>query len=216
MLDSLALSPLRRKELELATATYASHVHEAGNYLGLRGITEDAALRFRLGVVRDPFPDHERFEGMLCLPYITRAGVVALKFRALDPERKPKYDAPAGQTARLYNVEALHSKGDVVAVCEGEIDALVCSTAVGIPAVGVPGASHWADHWSRAFADYEEVLVIADNDVKPDGKNPGLDHAHRVVRRIPNARLIKPPPGNDLNSWYLSEGREAVRNACGL
>lgn len=174
------------------------------------------ANSYRLGVVPSDYHGFERFAGMLSLPYLTPAGVVAMKFRALDPERKPKYDAPSGQHVRLYNVAALHTQGDVVAICEGEIDAIVMTELVGIPAVGVPGASNWQAHWPRAFSDYTEVVVVCDNDQKDDGSNPGLRHAERVVKSVPGGRLVSPPAGEDLNSWVLSAGVEEVRHACGM
>jgi phage/plasmid primase-like uncharacterized protein len=160
-------------------------------------------------------PEHERFKGMMSIPYLSPAGVLALKFRQLDPERSPKYDSPGGQHARLYNVAALHTPGSTVAICEGELDALVMTTVVGIPAVGIPGASHWQDHWSRCFADYGTVLVIADNDEKEDGSNPGVKHANRVVKALGSAaRCILPPNGMDLGEWVTTHGPDDVRNAC--
>lgn len=215
-MDQLMLSSSVRRSLEAATAAFEENLYDAADFLSARGISETVALGHRLGTVPSDYPGFERFAGMLSLPYLTPAGPAAVKFRALDPERKPKYDAPSGQHARLYNVAALHSKGDVVAICEGEIDAIVCTELVGIPAVGIPGASHWLDHWSRCFADYEEIIVFADNDVREDGSNPGLKHAMKVVGKVPGARLVKPPPGEDINSWYLSAGREAIREVCGL
>lgn len=217
MLDGLIVSSLQRRTLEQATATFEQNLYDAKDFLSARGISEAVARGHRLGATSDSPPvGYERFANMMSLPYLTPTGVVAIKFRALDPERKPKYDAPSGQQVRLYNVAALHTPGDVVAVCEGELDALVMSEIVGIPAVGVPGASNWQDHWVRCFADYETVLVIADNDQKEDGSNPGLKHAEKVVKKIPGARLVKPPAGADLNDWVLDNGVEAVRNACGV
>lgn len=217
MLDSLIVSTLQRQSLEAATEAFEENLYDAADFLSARGISEQVARSYRLGATStDPIVGFERFANMLSIPYLSPAGVLGLKFRALDPERKPKYDAPSGQHARLFNVNALHSKGNVVAICEGEIDAIVMTELVGIPAVGVPGASHWADYWPRCFSDYEEVLVVADNDVKEDGSNPGLKHATRVVSKIAGARLVTPPPGEDVNSWVLRDGAEAVRDACGV
>lgn len=217
MLEQLKLSPSARSSLERATAEFETNLHLAEDFLSARGFSEQVALGYRLGVVgSSPDQEYERFAGMLSIPYLAPSGVLGLKFRALDPERKPKYDQPSGQQPRLYNVAALHTDGDVVAICEGEIDAMVMSDLVGIPAVGVPGASNWQEWWSRCFADYQTVLVISDNDIKEDGSNPGLKHAEKVVKKVPGARLIKPPPGTDVNEWYLKAGREAVRDACGL
>lgn len=217
MLDSLHLSVSARTQMDTAADRYAAHVYQAAGYLEGRGISEHAALACRLGVVSDPLPGHERFEGMLCLPYVTPVGVVALKFRALDPERTPKYDAPVGQHTRLFNVMALHSDSDVIAICEGELDAIVMSHEVGIPAVGIPGASNMQDHWTRVFSDFETVLVIADHDIAKEGKEPpGQRHAQKVAKKIDGARVVLPPPGMDLSDWCMAEGPEAVRKACGV
>lgn len=220
ILDSLSLSSSARATLLQATERYETAVYELAEFLGARGIDEKAALSARLGRVSDPLPEHERHKGMLAIPYLTPAGPVAIKFRCVeDHECKEhghaKYDAPAGQHARLYNVAALHSDGDVVAVCEGELDALVMSEVVGIPAIGIPGASHWQDHWARAFADYERVLILADNDSREDGSNPGLRHAEKLAKKIPGSRVVLPPKGMDASEWVLEHGMEEVRNACG-
>lgn len=217
MLDSLTLSAGARQTLTAASGRYYQHLDLAGPYLESRGISERAARLSRLGVVSDPIPGHERFEGMLCLPYVTPAGVVAMKFRALDPERTPKYDAPVGQHVRLFNVMALHSDSGVIAICEGELDAIVMTHEVGIPAVGIPGASNMQDHWVRCFSDFETVLVIADHDIAKEGKEPpGQRHAQKVAKKIDGARVVLPPPGLDLSDWYMAEGPEAVRKSCGV
>lgn len=219
MLDSLMLSDLARSSLELAAQTYSESVDLAGYFLGNRGITEQAARGFHLGAVSadNALPGHERFIGMLCLPYLSEGGVLALKFRHLDGDSRPKYDQPSGQTPRLYNVLALSKGADVVAVCEGELDAIVCESVLGIPAIGVPGASNWQSHWKRCFADVAEVIVVSDHDVKDDGSDPGLKHAKRVVSEIGSAaRLVLPPAGCDLGEWVLSAGAEEVKEKMGV
>lgn len=219
-LDSLKLSSSVKKTLQEATEAYSLNLAMLESTLTARGISGAAASSFRLGVVTEPVvPEHQRFLGMMSIPYLTPAGTVAMKFRCIAHPGKceghEKYNAPAGQTTRLYNVAALHSPGEVVAVCEGEMDAVVMTTVVGIPAVGVPGASAWKEHWSRCFADYDRVLIVADNDLKDDGKNPGLRHAERVVEKTPGAELVLPPAGLDLSEWVEKEGAETVREVCG-
>lgn len=221
MLDLLTVSASQRSTLEAATAAFEADLYQAQDFLSGRGLADERAVRgHRLGVVSEGYPGFERFAGMLSLPFVTPAGVVAIKFRCiLHPdgcEGHPKYNAPEGQQVRLYNVGALHTDGDVVAICEGEIDALVMTELVGIPAVGVPGASNWQPWYGRAFADYETVLVIGDNDEKDGGKNPGLKHARRVVKEVAGARLVLPPAGEDLNSWYLKVGADEIREICGV
>jgi phosphatidylethanolamine-binding protein (PEBP) family uncharacterized protein len=60
------------------------------------------------------------------------------------------------------------------------------------------------------------VLVVADHDAKEDGSDPGLKHAHRVVKDIPGAELVTPPPGHDLTSWLIEYGVDAVAEGMGL
>lgn len=214
MLDSLIVAPSRRESLERLTAACEKNVQALASFLEPRGISPVAAAQYRLGFVSDDIPGYERFAGMMSLPYCTPSGVVSVKFRRLEGEG-PKYDSPSGQHARLYGVASFQSKGDTIAICEGELDSIVCSTVVGVPAVGSPGTT-WLDHWPRCFADFERVLIVADNDEKEDGSNPGLKHAKSVQKSMPNSQIITPPKGLDLNDWVLRDGAEVVRKAMAL
>lgn len=216
MLDSLLLSRSQRDFLDLATETYQKNVDSVASYLVDRGIGKEAAYAARLGRVSEPLAGHERFEGMLSIPYLTPAGTVAMKFRSLDPDAKQKYDGPSGQHVRLYNAGALATAtGTTVCVCEGELAALVTHHVVGVPAVGAPG-TQWQAHWARCLADFEQVLVVADNDEKEDGSNPGLKHAKSLVAAIPGSRLVLPPPGLDIDEWLLATDVATVRKGLGL
>ena len=214
MLDGLTLSESARKSLETATAAYAVHVDQVAAYLVGRGIGRQAAVSFRLGAVAQPEPGHERFAGMLSIPYVTDAGVVAIKFRRLDGDG-PKYDGPAGQGLRLFNARACAADSDVIAVCEGELDAIKVQQDLGIPAVGTPG-TQWQPHWSRCLSDFDRVVVFADHDAKPDGSDPGLKHANKVRSMIPGAVIVTPPAGFDVSDWIAAEGADAVAKAAGL
>ena len=211
MLDGLLLSESRRASLEKATAIFEGEVQRLRSFLEPRGIELGAATSARLGWASEDVPGYERFAGMMSIPYVTPGGVVAIKFRRLNGDM-PKYDAPSGQHARLFNVAAFQAPGDVIAICEGELDALVCTSVVGVPAVGTPGTT-FLEHWPRCFADHARVLIVADNDEKDDGSNPGLKHAKSVQKQIPNSQIIMPPVGLDLGEWVLECGPEAVRKA---
>lgn len=220
MLDSMLLSSVQKNSLEKAVAKYAATVDDLASYLVARGISKEAAFAQRLGCVSDPEPGHERFRGWLALPFLTEAGVVAMKFRcASDHDCKAvdcqRYDAPAGQKARLFNAGALARGGEVCAVAEGEIKAIVATHELGIPTVGT-SAGVWLDHWNRCLADFDRVLVIADNDIKSDGSNPGVRHAKKVLATLPQGELVTPPAGVDIDDWVLKVGAEEVRNAIGL
>ena len=60
------------------------------------------------------------------------------------------------------------------------------------------------------------MFVLADNDEKTDGRNPGKELADRIGADLANAITIQPPKGLDLTEWVTSDGPEAVRKACGL
>lgn len=220
MLDSLLPSPAQQRNLTDATARYAEQVDLAGPFLVSRGISHETAISAQLGVVSDPVPTHERFEGHMSIPYVTPAGTVAMKFRCIaDHICKDvgcqRYDQPSGQKVHLFNAGVLATtKADAVAVCEGELDAILCTWQLGIPAVGT-AAGTWLDHYPRCFADFEEVIIIADHDVKPDGSSPGIRHAKKVQTTMSRSRIVTPPAGMDLGEWFIKEGREAVLKGIG-
>ena len=205
--------------LEVAESYNRALTPATVSYLSARGIDEQAADGFLLGLVADPGPEHEPYRGRLSIPYITLNGVRTIKFRCLGSHDckaagHPKYLYTPGSGVHLYNVGALLQGSDVVAICEGELDAVVCSTAVGIPAVGVPGVDVWGRgqrHFPRLFQGVERVVIVTDNDRHEDGRNPGAELAGRIARDIEQAVVIQPPPGHDLTEWVLRDGADAVR-----
>lgn len=215
MLDSLLPSNAHRSLLERATAKYEENVDDLASFLGARGIGRAAATGQRLGLVCEPEPGHERFVGFMSIPYVTKGGVVSMKFRRLEGDG-PKYDSPPGQQAHLYGVSTLLDPlADTVLVCEGELDALAAHAQLGVPAVGTPGTT-WLDHWPRCLADFDRVLIIADNDLKDDGSNPGVKHAKKVQGSISESRIVLPPAGLDMTDWLLRDGAESVAKEIGL
>lgn len=214
-LDSLTLSPSLKSSLNEATARYELHVDQAASYLAGRGITREDAGSFRLGFVADPLPGHERFVGMVSIPYLTDAGTVAMKFRRIDGSEGAKYDSPPGQKTRLYNARSLANGGELAVICEGEFD-VIAAVSIGITAAaGTPGTT-WLEHWPRCFGDFDRVAVIADHDAKEDGSDPGMKHAKKVMATIPGAELVTPPAGCDLTDWINEHGGDAVLEALGL
>lgn len=158
----------------------------------------------------EPVIGHDEFRNWLCIPFLTPSGVVALKFRRIAGDANPKYLSDGD--SRLYNVGALHRSSDMIAICEGELDTIILDGVVGIPAIGVPGVSSWKKHYPRVLEGYERVLIFADNDVKESGDNPGMDMAKRICREVPQAVTVSLPKGGDVNSAYLSEGADFLRD----
>jgi DNA primase len=213
---------VQKSSLEEATSRYQQSLDErVRSYLSERGIDESAVLSSRLGLCVDPAPGHEQFRGRLTIPYLSAAGVRTIKARCLEDHvctdvGCPKYLGIAGARGFMFNPSALLVAGEVVAVCEGELDAIVCTEVVGIPAVGVPGVSAWKPHFPRMFSGIPRVICVIDNDEKQDGRNPGRELGERISRDLEQAVVITPPPGEDLSSWCLQVGPEAIRKAAGL
>ena len=167
------------------------------------------AAQYLIGSVVEPIAGHELATGMLSIPYITPSGVVGMKFRRLD-NGTPKYLWPTGQKVGLFNVQDLHKHSDTIAICEGEIDTIVVSGVVGIPAVGIAGVSQWKPHFPMLFEAYDRVIVFADNDAgkHDEGINPGLELGKRIKEDIDRAEVVMLPDGHDVNDVYLKLGVE--------
>ena len=179
--------------------------------LDARGISDVTAARFQIGTITDPINGHEMYEGWISIPYITASGsCVGFKFRRLD-EGKPKYGSPTGQKAHLYNVSDVTIMKPYIVVCEGELDTIIVSGELGIPAVGVPGVAAWKPHFPKLFSGYETVYVVGDNDVKEDGSNPGAEFSKRVANEVMNSTIVTLPPNMDINDYYLVHGASATR-----
>jgi len=144
---------------------------------------------------------------MISIPYRTPAGIVGLKFRRID-DGTPKYLWPTGQKVGLFNVVDLHRSSDTIAICEGELDTIVLSGLVGIPAVGVAGVSQWKPWFPKLFESYSRILILADNDVKEDGRNPGQELAKRIKEDLNSAIIVGLDANLDVNDTYLTYGAE--------
>jgi len=199
----------QRELLEAASHKYATNIHQAESYLASRGITREAARLARLGVVVEPDVGHEAFQGRLSIPYITKTGVVDLRFRSLNPAVEPKYMGMTGAETKLYNVLDIEKAGDYIGVCEGEIDTLTLSNMVGIPCVGVPGANSWKKHYTRLLADFERIFVFA------DGDQPGKEFATSLSRELP-VTVVAMEDGEDVNSTYIKHGAKYIKEKMGI
>ena len=200
---------LQKELLGRAASKYAGSISLAADYLASRGITKEVALQARLGVVEEPEPGHEAYQGRLSIPYITKTGVVDLRFRSLNPAVEPKYMGMTGAETKMYNVLDIERAGDWIGVCEGELDTLTLSLLVGIPCIGVPGANSWKKHYTRLLADFERVFVFA------DGDQPGKEFASSLARELP-VTTISMDDGEDVNSSFVKYGADYIRKKMGL
>jgi DNA primase len=130
---------------------------------------------------------------------------VSVKFRRLD-DGKPKYGQPTGQKLHLYNVTDVALDSSHIVVTEGELDAVIISGILGIPAVGVPGVAAWKPYYAKLMTGFDTVYVVGDNDLKEDGTNPGAEFSKRVASEIINSHIVQLPLGMDINEFYLQHG----------
>ncbi|WP_373686632.1 toprim domain-containing protein [Nocardia terpenica] len=183
--------------------------------MGTRGLmgpsVRETVSGYALGYVADPLPGHETHRGSLAIPYLRWSrehgwAVVSIRFRCIqDHEHKGhgKYMTTAGDRPRLYNTTALLEQSPIIAITEGEIDAIT-SQVCGVPTVGVPGAEAWQPHFREPFLGYRDVFVLA------DGDEAGHRFANTVAKSLPNAKVIPCPPGEDVNSLVMSKGKSAL------
>lgn len=195
---------LQKELLGQAAKNYAANIYQAEGYLKSRGITMEVARLARLGVVVEPEVGHEMYTGRLSIPYITKTGVVDLRFRSLNPAVEPKYMGLTGADTKMYNVLDIERASDFIAICEGELDTITLSGCVGIPCVGVPGANSWKKHYTRLLADFERVFIFA------DGDQPGKEFATSLARELP-VTIVQFPDGDDVNSFYTKFGAQAIK-----
>jgi DNA primase len=181
----------------------------------VRGLSKDSLGFFKLGFVEAPVSGHERFAGCLSIPYLTKTGVVGIRFRRLGDGTGPKYLSEEGGESRLYNPSDFFRHEKFIALCEGEIDTITTHQA-GIPAVGVPGNQAWKPFMSRCFDGYEAVFILADTD---DKKGDGMKFAEKAASVIKTARVVPMEHagvGMDVNSFVQELGASALIEKLGV
>lgn len=182
----------------------------------MRGLSGANAQSFQIGFVGEPLPGHEQYRGRLAVPYLTRAGVVTIRFRCIWTIDHPteekctghaKFLSFAGDVPRVYNPAALHRATDFVCIAEGEPDTWIAEQC-GLPTVGIPGVATLREYTPRLFAGYKTVYGLVDND---DG-GQGQEFADKLGTLIPQYRPILMPKGHDVNSLVLEQGPNALLN----
>lgn len=203
------LSTSQQEALQEATSAYQAAVTPAAaRYLLARGINHQAAATFRLGVVADPLPGHERFRGFLAIPYLDRTGQpLSMRFRCIEAHEHRdhghgKYMSIAEEPARVYNIGAIHQADDVIHIAEGEFDAQVLTLA-GLPAVAIPGANGWRNHHRRMLAGFSRAWVWGDPD------DAGATFTTKVCRSLRTAKGVRLRVG-DVTDTYLAGGAQAL------
>lgn len=199
------LSPEQKKFLLDAARTYRESLpgSPGESHLRTRGLWTKGIEKFGLGYVGEPAKGHERFGGMLCIPYVKDKDlIVHMKFRCIAPgcehRGHSKYDGLSGGN-HLFNTMSLQRDPELVVVTEGEMDAVAADVA-GVPSVGVPGANSWRPWYSLLFRGVPEVIVAGDAD------EAGRSFAKVVTNSVKHARSVELPDGQDINSVVQNNG----------
>lgn len=205
--------PLTRDDLAVAIYQYAATLpgSPAEAFLRARGLPDTEIKGFHLGYVAYPYSElHRRYKGWLSIPILTGdLQPYGMRFRRLEGEGE-KYLSMRGSASRLFAVHYVDA--DDVCITEGELDAVTLHHC-GLKAVGVPGANAWNENtgkvWRWLFRNCSTVRILFDND---KAGNAGAEHVRRSLRDIVRGDVIRvsPPPGMDVNDWYLSLGAPVV------
>lgn len=184
---------------------------------------------FQLGYVAEPLPGHEYQRGRLAIPYLRWSPgqgecTITIKFRCLEDhegtckEAHPKvgkYTSHTGGGLHIYNTLAIIESHHEIAICEGELDAVV-SDMCDIPAVGLPGTESWQPHFGRIFKGFRTIWMFADaDDEKGQGRNFAEKLSHDPYLKQVSFKIVSMPEGHDVNSAYLEFGKQALWKAIG-
>lgn len=204
-----------RKALERAVTRYSESLSTANSYLRGRGIEEEAAEAARLGVVTSPEVSHEQYVGRLCIPYLDKLGVYAVKFRCMiehscKESSCSKYLSPLGQESSLYGVLDADAIATTIHIAEGELDRLILKQVFpGDSAISVPGAQSWKPHYKFHFGGFDRVVIW------PDGDKAGEDLANRIQKDVRSAEVAPVPKGLDVTDLYVTSGADTLRQMIG-
>jgi phage/plasmid primase-like uncharacterized protein len=139
-----------------------------------------------------------------CFPMRNSAGdVIGLRTRGDDGAKR----ATPGSRAGLFFCPHRLASALPVLLPEGPTSTLAALT-LGLPAVGRSSASMGEAETREAqrLLRGRDVVLLAENDVKPDGRWPGREGAERAARalllHVRSARVAFPPAGcKDLRDW---------------
>jgi DNA primase len=179
-----------------------------------RSLSKDSVRFFKLGYVEDPLPGHEKYRGCLSIPYMTKAGVVGIRYRRIGHGEGAKYLSEPGAESRLYNPADFFRHERFICLCEGEIDTMTAHQS-GLPAVGVPGVKAWKPFMGRAFDGYEVVYILSDK----DDKGQGEEFAEKAALHIKTARIVPMEHagvGMDVNAFVNELGAQALIEKLGV
>lgn len=160
----------------------------------LKGWSPRAIVRCGLGW------DGERLMFTIRDKRLKRVGVV--RYHPNPPAGVKKSKALPGSKRLLFPPPEVMSRKLPLYVVEGE-PASVSVRSCGLQAVAVPGANGWRPEFAQRLAGFRLVLL-------PDADGPGRGLAERVVRAVPNVRVVELEQGDtgrDVGDWVAEASK---------
>lgn len=202
-------APTYKRPAKPQCRTPKSRVRE---WLMGRGLTEETIAAFRIG-------EQERGDKVYAIfPYLRDGELVNTKSR--NPDEKKDMLQAGGAEPCLFGWHLIAANARMVAIFEGEIDAMT-GHQVGIPSLSVnagAGNHQWIENdWER-LQQFSDIVLCYDND------EPGQKGAREVAQRlgIDRCRIAVFGPAKDANE-YLTEHKasgedfdHAIRSAKAL
>ena len=144
----------------------------------------------------------------ITIPIPDRAGQFAFFKLAKGPNDQtdsPKMLATPGAHAELYCWERVLAKPEQIIICEGEFDRLALESRGFAAVTSTGGALTFRPEWAEVLREIPSIFVCFDNDAA------GRAGAERVVRMIPQARIVRLPEevgeGGDVTEFFVRLGR---------
>jgi hypothetical protein len=134
----------------------------------------------------------------ITIPVRDHAGALVNLNRYL-PNGQPKMMAAKGRPRDLFPAPESVG-GAVIWIVEGEPDAITAHS-IGLPAVGLPGATNWREEWATRFAD-RRVVVCCDCDTT--GRNASTTVHESLTAAGVDCRVHDLDPSRD-DKWDLTD-----------
>ena len=205
----------------------------ARDYLARRGL-EAAIGRYGLGYVPRGFPiallpkvyDYEEeaikpslgFFDRIIIPYRQPDGTIPVVNARCLIDRKPKYLKPSaggvrpGSNARPFLIEMAGMQDGVIAITEGEFDAMSLGLCAGdlVREMAIPGVNCFNEKNAESLVA-RDVVLITDNDAAGRrAQGPIRDLLEAYAERV--TVLCTPAPYKDVNELMVGAGKQAVRD----
>lgn len=185
-------------------------IDHAHAYLKDRGITEETARNFGIGV----FGGRGSMQGRCVIPIHNSKGeLVAYAGRSIDGS-EPKYKFPVGfhKSLELFNVHRVQ-KGEIsVVLVEGFFDCIKVTHA-GYPCVALMGSTMSHAQEELIAEGFAEVVLMLDGDEAGRGAAEGIEG--RLQRRVFQVKTVWLPDGVQPDLLSVEELQNILRPILG-